>query len=99
MMAKTNPLFPTLQPSPLQPTVGMGTKTGHVWRHYTPPCYDGTQWREDTDQRDTECSLQTRHRTVSNTASPGHRKTGVSGREEGPLHVTVKTRWSQCSAH
>lgn len=37
MMAKTNPLFPTLQPSPLQPKVGMGTKTGHVWRHYTPP--------------------------------------------------------------
>lgn len=50
MMAKTNPLFPTLQPSPLQPKVGMGTKTGHVWRHYTPPCYDGTWWREDTDQ-------------------------------------------------
>lgn len=37
MMAKTNPLFPTLQPLPLQPKVGMGTKTGHVWRHYTPP--------------------------------------------------------------
>lgn len=32
MMAKTNPLFPTLQPK-----VEMGTKTGHIWRHYTPP--------------------------------------------------------------